>query len=185
MRILLIWPKGMKQADWAVFPLSLGYLGNSVECSFLDCALDDITDAQLIEHVQGYDLIGVSVWGFNIENARQTIDLIKRNSNVPVVAGGPSAHLANADYTILGEGENSFKKLIDYLSSPNNQEIEKINEISGAKNPIDFSCDFQDDLEHKCLKYSLHYHFSSQISNTPNTASFQFQKAIYSVDVYF
>lgn len=158
MKITLIWPRGMKQADWAVFPLGLGYLKNCVECTILDCALEPLTDRQIIEAVAHEDIVGVSVWGFNIENARKTIELIKAHSNAVVVSGGPSAHLCPmADYVILGEGEIRFKSIIDSLSPEKKGLLEsksgKLEGPHGAarehnpKDAFDFPCTFHHNLD--------------------------------------
>ena len=129
----------MKQNDWAIFPLGLGYLANCVELTILDCALEPLTDRQIINAVAEEDLVGVSVWGFNIQSARETIELVKAHSDAVVVAGGPSAHLCPAvDHIISGEGEMSFKSLIESLTSGKGM---------GWDNKSEPTCAFHDNLD--------------------------------------
>lgn len=116
MKSLLIWPEGMRRNGWAVFPLALGYLQNSLASDLLDCAIDSISNDELRRIIAGYGLIGVSVWGFNLENAKRTLRFISENSDAITVAGGPSAHLAQADYVVTGEGERSLRMIADWIA---------------------------------------------------------------------
>ena len=147
MKILLIWPTGMIGEKHYLFPLSLGYLQNSIECSILDCAIDDINSEQLIVKTSGYDLIGISTWGFNIKNVQDTIDLIKEHSDATVVAGGPSAHLVKVDYMILGEGENTFKSFVDRFSRGDFTNLSKIPGVISQNDIVSFPTAFNDNLD--------------------------------------
>ena len=111
--LLLVWPDGMRGKYWRLFPLGLGYLNNVVSCDILDASLNHVSDPELIRIATKYGLVGISVWGFNLLKVQHTIDLIKANTDAVIVAGGPSAHLVYADYTILGEGELNLKSLLD------------------------------------------------------------------------
>jgi radical SAM superfamily enzyme YgiQ (UPF0313 family) len=153
MRVLLIWPTGMSGENYSIFPLALGYLKNSIkdnpsiECDIVDCALNNITPKKLIKKIFGYDLIGISAWGFNIKNVQDTIDLIKKNSDAIIVTGGSSAQLAKADYMILGEGEIAFKSFVNKLLEG---DIENLTQIPGVVEQGDiprFPTRFHDNLD--------------------------------------
>ncbi|MBU4315987.1 MAG: B12-binding domain-containing radical SAM protein [Proteobacteria bacterium] len=116
--ILLIWPKGMRNNDWSLFPIGFGYLNNMVDCDILDASLHPLSDEKLAQIASKYAVIGISVWGFNIVNVQHTVDVIKDSSDALVVLGGPSAHLVRADWAILGEGELNLKGVVDYLNQP-------------------------------------------------------------------
>ena len=120
MKLMLIWPKGMIGEKYAIFPLSFGYLRNVVPCSLLDCAIDDTAPSEIVGLLQDVDIVGISSWGFNIQNVLETIDVIKKNSNAIVLVGGPSAIVTPADFRILGEGENAFRQVIDGFARDSN-----------------------------------------------------------------
>jgi radical SAM superfamily enzyme YgiQ (UPF0313 family) len=122
MRVLLIWPSGMRGKDWMVFPLGLGYLRNSVPCDILDCSLEAVDNDGIAERARGYDVVGITVWGFNIQNVQDIINRIRTRSSAKIVVGGPSASLVKADYALLGEAEERFSELISRLAaSPSGQ----------------------------------------------------------------
>lgn len=152
MKVLLIWPTGMIGENYSIFPLSLGYLQNvleqnSIKCSILDCAIDDITPEQLIVKISGYDVIGISAWGFDIKNVQDTIDLIKKNSDAIVVAGGPSSHLVKADYMILGEGEITFKLFVTKFLKGDFENLSKIPGVINQNHIVKFPTEFYDNLD--------------------------------------
>lgn len=129
MKVLLVWPTGMRGAtltDHCVFPLGLGYVLNAargvpgVDVAILDAALDGREPADIAAVLAGVDVVAVSCWGFNLANVQATIAAVRAHSDAVVVAGGPSAHLAPADHVILGEGELAFAALLQALVTDRN-----------------------------------------------------------------
>lgn len=124
MKVLLVWPTGMRGAaltDHCVFPLGLGYVLNAaravpgVEVAVLDASLDRLGPADVAARLDGADVVAVSCWGFNLQNVHDTIAAVRAAGDAVVVAGGPSAHLAGADHSIVGEGELAFAALLGAL----------------------------------------------------------------------
>ncbi|MBF0468691.1 MAG: B12-binding domain-containing radical SAM protein [Desulfamplus sp.] len=149
--MLLIWPEGMD----GIFPLSMGYLmnvlkkidGKQIESSFLDCSLTAMDTEQFIGSIKEFDYIGISIWGSNLDNVNRYIDLIRQNSDAIIISGGPSAHLVDADFSIIGEGESSLKA---FLLNFNRIDTDFVSTIQGVRikgNEIRYPSDFIDDLD--------------------------------------
>lgn len=145
MSTLLIWPSGMRGNS--LFPLGLGYLQNSVGCSILNCAIDDISHEQLTNIVSGYKLIGISTWGFNLKNVQSTIELIRKNTDATIIAGGPTAHLAKADYMILGEAEISFKLFVTKFMAGDFESLVKLPGVGNQYSVPQFPTIFNGNLD--------------------------------------
>ncbi|MBU6444859.1 MAG: B12-binding domain-containing radical SAM protein [Alphaproteobacteria bacterium] len=126
MRVLLIWPTGMKGDDWMLFPLGLGYLRNAVPCDILDCSIENVDNEAIAERARGYDVVGITVWGFNTHNVRNIIDRIRARSSARIVVGGPSAGLVAADYALLGEAEEKFATLLAQFAAPTVEQVDAI-----------------------------------------------------------
>lgn len=155
MRILLVWPTGMKGTevtDHCVFPLGLGYVLNAVravegvEVGILDGALDGLRPDQVAGRLDGVDVVAVSCWGFNLANVLDTIAAVRAHSNAVVVAGGPSAHLAGADHAVVGEGELAFAALLRALKADRRAPA-AVAGVLRAGDPIAFPDCFSDDLD--------------------------------------
>lgn len=155
MDVRLVWPYGMKGAtikDHCVFPLGLGYVLNAVsslpgiDCSILDCALDDIAPEGIRSRLEGVDVVALSCWGFNIASVQRTIEAVRRHSDAIVVAGGPSAHLARADHAVVGEGEEAFRNLLLNLQRDRGAP-DPVEGVFAAGQPITFPKCFSEDLD--------------------------------------
>lgn len=148
MRALLVWPTGMKSDDWMLFPLALGYLRNAVDCDILDCSIEDIDNAEIARRCRGYDLVGITVWGFNVHNVQDIIDRIRACCDAKIVVGGPSAGLINADYALLGEAEEKFAALVAQLGAPPSAQLDAIPGLGiGADRAPKMPEVFSDDLD--------------------------------------
>lgn len=115
-------------------PLGLLYLAsylkhNSIhQITIIDSEAEEMDYSDLkvrIEHLKP-DLVGIQVLTFTLIDALKTASLVKNYSGaIPVVFGGPhvtvypkeSLALKDVDYIVRGEGEISFKKILDNLNS--------------------------------------------------------------------
>lgn len=70
------------------------------------------------------DVVGITAMTFTLIDVIKTIEVVKRiNKEIKIVLGGPHVHLFpeetiafdNVDYLVLGEGEETFKELLDCL----------------------------------------------------------------------
>lgn len=148
MRVLLIWPTGMKGDDWMLFPLAFGYLRNAVACDILDCSIEKIGNAEVAQRARDYDLVGITVWGFNVYNVQDIIDRIRACSNARIVVGGPSAGLVKADYALLGEAEEKFATLFAGLGASEEELLDAIPVLGvGGQHAPKIPDVFSDDLD--------------------------------------
>ena len=138
----------MKGVDWMLFPLGLGYLRNGVTCDILDCSIENIDNEGIAQRCRGYDLVGITVWGFNIYNVQDIIDRIRAHSDATVVVGGPSAGLVKADYALLGEAEEKFAALIAKLGGAAAAPLDAIQGLGiGEERAPEMPATFSDDLD--------------------------------------
>jgi len=147
MKTLLIWPPGMKSENGTIFPMALGYLKNVIDCSVLDLALNPLSTEELREQLIGYELIAISVWGFNIQPVEDLIHFIRQHSTAKIVVGGPSAHMAKADYTIVGEGERTLQKLHEALAGNDLDCLEEVPGLAVGEAPCPCPVQFSDNLD--------------------------------------
>jgi magnesium-protoporphyrin IX monomethyl ester (oxidative) cyclase len=144
-KILLAWPS-VKSLELKNFlPLGLGYLASNLrrdyELKMWDAVLNCLPNEKVIDEIEAFkpDLVGVSVWNFNLTSARELVSCIKKHfPDLPVVAGGPEPSgwrekfldSVETDYAFAGEGEISFARFLDALFSGRlTAEVKK--EISG------------------------------------------------------
>lgn len=147
MQTLLIWPPGMKSENGTIFPMALGYLRNVIDCAILDLSLNPLSDQELRQQLAGVDLIGISVWGFNIQPVQELINFIREHSTAKIVAGGPSAHLAEADFVILGEGENTLRRLREAVAGDDLPGLEGTPGLAIGAAPCPCPVQFSDNLD--------------------------------------
>ena len=120
-------------------PLGLAYLAsvlkdNNIPVKILDANVLALKNKQIINIISSHkpDLVGISL---NIANAYSGIELsqfIKKTTDISVCLGGPFAssnieHVlrsSKADFTVVGEGENTFLKIC------NGQQLSEINGIA-------------------------------------------------------
>ena len=134
MKVLLVWPSvTANEATFTgnILPLGLGYLAANLprrhEVRLWDGMLNRDSDNRLaLEEIERFrpDVVGVSVWIFNMDSARGFIERIKaRFPKVVVVVGGPNVSglrekalsLLGADYGITGDGERPFQHLLEMI----------------------------------------------------------------------
>ena len=121
MKVLLIQPKF--KTHLITPPLGLGYLASSLltdghNVKLLDCVAKNI---DVIREIQSFrpDFIGITILSASYTASIRLIKEIKQFSNAKIVIGGqhptalPEQSLkdTNADYCIIGEGEETFKEL--------------------------------------------------------------------------
>lgn len=112
-------------------PIGLGYISaylkkNSHETKIIDGLNLDLTNEQIVEECRDYDLVGIfAMSAFFLE----VIDLSRKlkQADKKVVIGGPHATClpiltlkeTNADFVIMGEGEETFLELVNGLENNN------------------------------------------------------------------
>ena len=113
-------------------PLGLLYLAAFLEeysdhqVEILDCQVEELSYPQLQKQLarKTFDVVGITAMSLTLIDVLETIKLVKTiKSSAQVVLGGPHAHLfpeetielEGVDYLVLGEGEEAFKNLVDYL----------------------------------------------------------------------
>lgn len=134
MRIALVRPK--YDSHLITPPIGLGCISSYLKkygykTKIIDGLNLNLTNEQIIEKCKGYDIVGIfSMSAFFLE----VIDLSKKLkcANKKVVIGGPHATClpfltqkkTQADFIVLGEGEQTFLELIQNLEK--NKSLEKI-----------------------------------------------------------
>lgn len=122
-------------------PLGLLYLAGYLEeyanhdITVIDSQVEKLSYPELKSKIEKInpDIVGVTVMTMTLIDVVKTINLVKEvNKNIQVVLGGPHTYLfpeetislEGADYSVVGEGEETFKKLLDNLG--NKTELMKI-----------------------------------------------------------
>jgi radical SAM superfamily enzyme YgiQ (UPF0313 family) len=119
----------------------------------------NITSAQRIVHsIVNYspDVIGYSCYSWNIEKVLDTIEIIREKTQAIQVMGGPEISvemiysLKNpqyAHYYVIGEGEESFSRLVNYLYNRDNNisdgELKGIAVWDDVKKQLHYQKDFE------------------------------------------
>lgn len=130
MKILLIQPE--YKNTWAAPPLGLGYIASVLikdghEIYFHDFTLKPASSLAIKKIICDInpDLVGISVMVRALPQTKTLVSLIKEISAIPVVLGGPQATIepeftlryTNADFAIVGEGEEAILDLIRGLKT--------------------------------------------------------------------
>lgn len=105
-----------------------GYLekftNHSVE--IMDCQAEELTYSEIEEILEKkqVDIVGITAMTFTLLDVLKVVTIVKKtNKNTILVLGGPhvhifpdeTIHLPGIDYLVLGEGEQTFKELLDYI----------------------------------------------------------------------
>ncbi len=114
-------------------PVGLGYLSSAIKharCNddvmIIDGRRLRLSEAAIVKKVNAFapDVIGVTAMTFEASQAASLITSLKREySRVPVVLGGPHAtgfgpdllRIVDADYLVIGEGEETLVELLGVL----------------------------------------------------------------------
>lgn len=147
MRIILLQP--YFDSHIVTPPLGLGYLASSLlarnryDVEIIDCNAWSIKPSLLLNilKVKNPDLIGVTILTNFFTEAKDIILKIKELTSVKVVVGGPhvtalpefTLQETNADFAIVGEGEQSIVELTEFLESKN-KDISSINGLVYKEN---------------------------------------------------
>ncbi|GAI43647.1 unnamed protein product, partial [marine sediment metagenome] len=125
-------------------PLGLLYIASCLEkhsfydVKVIDSQVEQLSYSELKAAVAAYnpDIVGLTAMTMTLIDVYKTVDLVKEaDSSTRVVLGGPHVNLfpeetmANpkVDYLVLGEGEYTFKKLLDAIDG-----FERLSQISGV-----------------------------------------------------
>ncbi len=145
MKIALIKPPAT-YADWYKRPvLGLSYISSYLQSEGFDCNIFDAyfnswSERELLDRVKDYEpeVIGLTAMTHEIIQAAHIGSRIKKHLNVPIVVGGchitalPEKTLSEFpvfDYGIYGEGEKTFRELLEYLQNDATKNIDSIRGI--------------------------------------------------------
>ena len=124
-------------------PLGLLYIGGYLEkyadhdIAIIDSQVEKLTYCSLASRISSLkpDVVGLTVMTLTLIDVIKTINIVKElDKNTKIVLGGPHVHLfpnetiklKNVDYLVLGEGEEAFKELLDYID-----DISQLRKIQG------------------------------------------------------
>ena len=110
-----------------------GYLEKFTEYSVevLDTQVEELSYPEVEDIIREKqpEVVGITAMTFTLVDVIKTVKLIKSvNNNIKVVLGGPHVYifpnetinLEGVDYLVLGEGEEVFKYLLDYMDDTKN-----------------------------------------------------------------
>lgn len=154
MKVLLINPplfniitttvsREIDDIDSTLPPLGLMYVAGYLEkysqykVKILDCPFEKLNYKQIQDRVkeENPEVVGISCLTFTLVDVFKTIRAVKKaNPKIKIVVGGvhvniyPKETMQNQkiDFLVLGEGEKTFKDLLDNLNNP-----EKLRQIPG------------------------------------------------------
>ncbi|MCK4792258.1 MAG: cobalamin-dependent protein [Desulfobacteraceae bacterium] len=147
--ILLIHPYGSPEKSFSIVPsLGLGYIASALiakghHVDIVDCLHKGIKPPILLKIIKDSkpDLIGITIFSLFFYEAKETIDAIKKELDIPIVVGGPHVSAlpeltmreSKADFAVIGEGEVTIAELVDVLFS-GNKDFSKVKGIGYKKN---------------------------------------------------
>jgi anaerobic magnesium-protoporphyrin IX monomethyl ester cyclase len=110
--------------------MGVGYLSSYLkreghDVSLLDLNIAPVSRSDIIDRVNAYrpDLVGVPVMCTGMDQSRDIVQVVKQNTDIPVVIGGAQASalpsytmdFVGADYAVVGEGEITTAELVAAL----------------------------------------------------------------------
>lgn len=123
-------------------PLGLLYLASYAQkytnhkIDILDTIVEELDYSDIEERIKkiGPDIIGIQAMSFTLIDALLCARIVKRIKNIPVVFGGPhptiypreTINLKEVDYVVVGEGEVTFKELLENVNNP-----QRLREVKG------------------------------------------------------
>jgi anaerobic magnesium-protoporphyrin IX monomethyl ester cyclase len=128
MKILLVWPAVTNAEFYNILPLGLGYLAANLPAEYQvklwDGVLNHSSNNEILDEIEIFkpDIIGISVWNFNLNSAKEIVDTVKKKyPNIPKIIGGPTVSgyknkifdVIDADYAFIGECEKSFSDFLE------------------------------------------------------------------------
>jgi magnesium-protoporphyrin IX monomethyl ester (oxidative) cyclase len=130
MNTSLIYPRHISWSPNFWTPLGLTYIASILEkaghkVKILDLNAFKMSDDDILKNVKNSDIIGIGGSITEYMNIINLTNLIKDNSDIPIILGGPcTTTLYNkvlentkADYAVIGEGETSTANLIDAIEN--------------------------------------------------------------------
>jgi len=140
-----LFTRGSKQSASVIPPLGLAYIAAFLmkkghNCTILDGFAESITIDEIVKKAASFDVVGITSVSSSVLRAMQLIVALKQNL-VPcpsIIVGGPHSTVLpesvlkyGADFVVIGEGEITALKLIEYLArgTRNSQELYKIKGI--------------------------------------------------------
>ncbi len=116
-----------------------GYLkkNSNHSITIIDAQVEELSYSSLSSWISSIepDVVGMTAMTLTLIDVIKTINIVKElDKNTKIVLGGPHVHLfpnetiklKNVDYLVLGEGEEAFKELLDYI-----EDISQLRKIQG------------------------------------------------------
>lgn len=110
---------------WVAPPCGIGWIANSfkkidVRTKFIDCQITPRYKKKILQSLNEYDLVGITVNVSTISNALEISSFIRKNSpKTKIIMGGPHPTAMYeklvpnyADIVVLGEGEDTITELM-------------------------------------------------------------------------
>jgi len=169
--IVLISP--MERAHWIYLPFALLYLSSYLEANNISTKIIDLKIKNKEKHLDFKNryidtilkiidknkplLIGLTSYTSEYNSIMELAQIIKKNTNVPIVVGGVHATLrpqdfifsgSPIDFAIIGEGETPLLTLINVLKNKHSFEKLKSTAYLGSNNKIQINgiCNVEEDL---------------------------------------
>jgi len=130
-------------------PLGLLYLASYTQkhtghrIEVLDAIVEELNYSGIKRRIRKIkpDLVGIQVMSFTLIDALLCARIVKRiDEDIPVIFGGPhptifpqeTVNLTEVDYVVVGEGEVTFKELIENINNPT--ELRKVKGLVYRRN---------------------------------------------------
>lgn len=113
-------------------PLGLLYIAGYLkkhtnhDITIIDSQVEKLDYNSLASRIAAVEpnIVGITTMTVTLVDVIKTINIVKRiNKNIKIVLGGPHVHLfpeetiklQNVDFLVMGEGEETFKELLDFI----------------------------------------------------------------------
>jgi len=195
MKVLLVRPPSFKMP--IIIPnLGLGYLAAVLEnnghtVNILDCAKTRMNHRTYRDYLvdEKPDVVGIQMYTCDFSSTKECVDMAKHvNSGIVTIAGGPhpsgdpegAMKIRNLDYAFSGEAELGLPRLLQYIESPDQIEINaveglihrcdgkiKINKRGCIENPDDIPFPCWDLIDPTTYPVAPHGTFSKSLPIAP------------------
>ncbi|OGZ36676.1 MAG: hypothetical protein A3A94_00750 [Candidatus Portnoybacteria bacterium RIFCSPLOWO2_01_FULL_43_11] len=131
--------KPNSNADELIPPFGLGYLATAIRENYEVEILDGIKEELNLEKFEqivkkeNYDVIGIQIFTFHLNTAKDYIKIIKKvNPEIKIILGGPHPscdpknifkYFPDIDFAFRGEAEEGLPRLLNLISEEKNQKI--------------------------------------------------------------
>jgi len=100
---------------------------NNIEIAIYDDGVD-FDHAQMLDQIKSFqpDIIGITIFSYCFEFAKELIGKIRSATKIPIIAGGPHVSAVkrgifeqlDVDFSVKGEGEHTLLEFLDEINKP-------------------------------------------------------------------